>query len=503
MSPAILAMIDDRQGHQRSMDILIRDATVLDPAQDGLLENQYIAIVGNRIEGVTSVPIEPDAHTRVIEGRDRLVIPGLVNAHSHSPENFFKGRSEGLPLELWLFDLFWAPFQLSEREIVLACQLGAIEMMKAGATAVVDHFWVNGPMTAEALDAAMSAYRDIGIRAGIAPLVEDDHRVNRLLMEREPGLAHAPWGTMPPTTAREYLDVLAAFFAKWHNVENGRLRCLAGPSGAQWCSLEVMRGSMDIAQQYGGGFHMHVNETRFQALICKEFFGKPTVAYLWENGLLRENTSLAHCVWIEPDDVARIVDAGATVVHNSVCNLKLGSGFAPILDLVGRDGHVALGADGSASNDNQNMFDVMKVAGLMHTVRTAEHGRWLRARQILGMATRGGARVLGLSDSLGRIVPGQLADLTLLDLTTAAFTPLNDPAQHLVYAENGTSVRTVIVNGRIVVDEGRVVTVDEDAVLAEARERWGWRRREIPPISAEARLFLEAQERLRQASMTT
>lgn len=485
------------------MDILIKNVAVLDAQRESMAENQNIVVTGTRIERVTGEAVEPEANTRVIDGRNRLAIPGLVNAHAHSPENFLKGRSEALPLELWLFELFWPPFAFTEREIYLACQLGAIEMLKTGTSAVVDHFWVNGPMTTAALDAAMTAYQDIGLRAGIAPLVEDDHKMNQMLIEREPGLAEAPWGTMPPITAAEYLDVLAAFFEKWHGAADGRLRCLAGPSGAQWCSLDVMRGSMDIADQYGSGFHMHVNETKLQAISCREFFGKPTIVFLDDNGLLKENSSLAHCVWITEDEIARIAASGATVAHNSVCNLKLGSGFAPILDLVEQGAHVALSADGAASNDNQNMFDVMKVGGLMHTVRSTDHHRWLRARQILGMATLGGARVLGLQDELGAIAEGRLADLTLLDLTTANFTPLNDPAQHLVYTENGSSVRTVLVNGQVIVEEGVVLTVDEAAILAEAREAWERRKPQIPPLTAEAHRYLEAQERLQQQALAS
>jgi 5-methylthioadenosine/S-adenosylhomocysteine deaminase len=376
-------------------------------------------------------------------------------------------------------------------------------MLRGGTTSVVDHFWVNGVMNGGALDAAMSAYSEIGIRAGIAPLVDDDDKINRLLIEREPELAESPVGAMPSITAAEYLEVLEAFFERWHGAEDGRLRCLAGPDGAQWCTLELLRGAMDVARRYQSGFHMHVNETKLQALTCERFLGKSTIAFLDGNELLRENTSLAHCVWVSGDDIERIARAGATVVHNSVCNLKLGSGFAPILDLHERGAHVALAADGAASNDNQNMFDVMKVAGLMHTVRSADHQRWLSARTILDMATSGGARVLGLEDELGAIQPGRLADLTLLDLSTPAFSPLNDPAQHLVYCENGSSVRTVIVNGRVVMEDGLLKTVDESAVLAEAREVWERRKAEIPPLDAAARRYLAAQERLRDWARRT
>ncbi len=480
------------------MDVLIENVAVLSPEREGMLERQNVAIEGSRIAAITPEPLQPAAGTRRIDGRDHLLIPGLISAHAHSPENMLKGRIEAVPLEFWLCDLFGSSFAFTEREIYLAAVVGAVEMLHTGTTGVVDHFWVNGSMSESALDAVMSAYRDVGIRAGVAPLVEDDHKINDMILRQNPELEGGVYGSSPPITAPEYLRVLDAFFRKWHLAEDGRLQCLAGPSGAQWCSTELMVGAMDIARCYDGGFHMHAEETKLQAMSCRQFFGRSAVAQLAELGLLTDRTSLAHCVWVDDYDVELIAQAGATVVHNSVCNLKLGSGFAPVLRMVQRGAHVALACDGAASNDNQVMFDVMKVTGLMHTVRDPSHHAWLKARQILGMATAGGARLFRAPGGLGVLAPGALADLTMLDLRTPAFTPLNDPFQHLVYAENGSSVRTVIVNGRVVVDNGVLQTVDEAQLLAEAREMWARRKRDIPPVGPAGKKFLEAQERFQQ-----
>jgi len=480
------------------MDILIENVNVLSPDGQGMVRGQNVALNGNLIERVTSEHLDPQAGTKRIDGTDHLLIPGLISAHSHSPENFLKARIEAVPLEFWLFDLFGSSFAFSEREIYLAAMIGAIEMLKTGTTGVVDHFWVNGALDGPALDAVMSAYRDIGIRAGVAPLVEDDHKINEMILRQNPELEGGVYGSSPPITAREYLDVLEAFFQEWHGAEGGRLQCLAGPSGAQWCSRDLMTGAMDIAMRYDGGFQMHAEETKLQAVSCRQFFGQSTVAFLAELGLLTERTSLAHCVWVDDRDIDLIAEAQATVVHNSVCNLKLGSGFAPVLKMVQRGVHVALACDGAASNDNQVMFDVMKVAGLMHTVRDTNHHHWLTARQIVQMATLEGARVLRLEGRLGVVRPGALADLTLLDMNTTAFTPLNDPFQHLVYSETGSSVRTVIVNGRVVVEGGVLVTVNGDDLLAEAREVWARRKADIPPVGPAGKRFLEAQEQYQQ-----
>ena len=480
------------------MDVLIENVAVLSPEREGMLEHQNVAIEGNRIAAITADALAAGARTQRIDGRHHLLIPGLISAHAHSPENLLKGRIEAVPLEFWLFDLFGSSFAFTEREIYLAAMVGAIEMLRTGTTAVVDHFWVNGAMSESALDAVMSAYRDVGIRAGVAPLVEDDHKINDMILRQNPDLEGGVYGSSPPITARQYLDVLDAFFRKWHLASDGRLQCLAGPSGAQWCSTELMVGAMDIARRHSAGFHMHVEETKLQAMSCRQFFGKSTIARLAELGLSGERTSLAHCVSIDDHDVDLIAQAGATVVHNSVCNLKLGSGFAPVLGLVQRGAHVALACDGAASNDNQVMFDVMKVTGLMHTVRDPSHRCWLKARQIVHMATAGGARLFTAPSGLGVLQPGALADLTLLDMRTPAFTPLNDPFQHLVYAENGSSVRTVLVNGKVVLDQGVLQTVDEAQLLAEAREIWARRKQDIPPVGPAGKKFLEAQERFQQ-----
>jgi 5-methylthioadenosine/S-adenosylhomocysteine deaminase len=480
------------------MDVLIENVNVLSPDQDEMLEGQYVGIEGNRIVRLSGEAIEAGPNTRRISGSNRLLIPGLISAHTHSPENFFKARIEAVPLEFWLVDLFGSPFAFTEREVYLAAMIGAVEMLQAGTTGVVDHFWVNGAMNGAALDAVMSAYRDIGIRAGVAPLVQDDHKINDMILNQNPELAGGMRGSFPPITANEYARMLEAFFQKWHRAEAGRLQCLAGPSSAQWCSPELMVDSMAIVQRYDGGFHMHAEETKLQAVSCRQFFGKSAVAFLAELGVLTDRTSLAHCVWVDDHDIDLIGEANATVVHNSVCNLKLGSGFAPILKMAGRGVHVALACDGAASNDNQVMFDVMKVTGLMHTVRDRSHHNWLHAQKILQMATMEGARVLRSEGELGVIQEGALADLTLIDLTTSAFTPFNDPFQHLVYSETGSSVRTVLVNGRVVMEDGELVTVGADALLAEAREVWAVRKKGIPPVGPGERRFLEAQEGYRQ-----
>lgn len=480
------------------MRILIKGCALLDEsAPDGYAESRNVLIEGNRISQVTSSPISEDGAEKVIDGRDRLAIPGLINAHTHSPENFPKATKEQVPLELWLHDLFLIG-EFSPREIYLSTMLGALEMLKSGTTATLDHFWMGAGLSPEGLDAAMHAYADSGLRAGVAPLVEDSDRVLRAAVAVRPKLKALTKRMSEPMDAKTYVELLEWFFAKWHRAEEGRLLCLAGPSGPQRCTDELLQSSLEVARRYEGGWHTHLVESKVQALVCFEIYGKSATAAMKERGLLGPDVSLAHCVWLDDADLDTLADSDARVCHNPVCNLRIGSGIAPVIEMLERGVSVGLGTDGSASNDNQVMFDAMKVAGLTHTLRTTDHRHWPSSRDILRMATVGGAATLGMEHELGELKPGRIADITLLDTSTLFFTPLNDAFLQLTYAEKGTSVRTVIVDGKVVVEDGVVLAVDEESVRGEAREAWAKWHRRMPGARKEAEPMVLEFEKYQQ-----
>lgn len=478
------------------MTILIQDCSLLDEdSPHGLREGVDILVEDNRIAKVSPSPIETTDGVRTVSGKGLLAMPGLVNAHAHSPENYLRGMTEGVPLELWLFDFFSSSVRFSPRETYLAAACGAAEMLRTGTTSVLDHFWVNGGMTPEDLDAVMQAYRDVGIRAAVAPLVEDIRPELEAAIRNDPDLSSGPHDFDSALDVPDYLETLEAFFEKWHRSENGRLLCLAGPSGPQWCSDEALYGSADIAGRFQSGLHMHTDETKLQALICREIYGSSAIAHMHRQGLLGPHVSLAHCVWVDDRDVEMLAETGVTVVHNPASNLKLGSGFAPILEMKEQGVSVALGADGSASSDNQVLFDIMKLTGLIHSARELDHRRWLSARDVVSMVTLGGAGALGLAGELGELKPGMLADIVLLRLDTSYFAPLNDAFRQLVYCENGSSVETVIVDGRIVVEGGRLSTLDHDSILSEFKEAWERTRDSITPLTGNDLKIFRAMER--------
>ncbi len=455
------------------MRLLIRGCDVLDPSQPmGRLASRHIAIEGNRIADVSS-SLPAGAFDRELDARDTLAIPGLINAHTHSPENLLRATTDRLPLEPWLIDLFGICGDYDPRDIYLCVLLGAKEMLLTGTTAVVDHLWFSPAITTEGLDAAMQAYRDSGMRAAVAPLYDDEDWVVRAAARAGFPLDATWFGRRhekrPPLG--DTLGLLRDWANRWHNSDGGRLRCFVGPAGVQWCSERLLHESLGLVRGWGGGLHMHLLETQIQAQVCRERFGVSAAEWMGREGLLGPDVSLPHSVHLTDDDLDAIAEHGACVVHNPAANLRLGSGLAPIRRMIDRGIPIALGCDGAASNDNQVTFEAVKLAALIHNPSESRPDRWISSREALGMAWTGGASVLGLRESLGRIAPGQLADIVLLDAHSPLLTPLNDACHQLAYCENGHSVRTVIVDGRIAVEDGHVLTFDADSVGAEIRER--------------------------------
>jgi cytosine/adenosine deaminase-related metal-dependent hydrolase len=459
---------------------LIRGCALLAPDEPGGLRyDQDIVLDGERIVAVGergTIDYDPLRLSNIIDGRRRVAVPGMVNAHTHSLENLLKASTPSLPLELWLVPLFGGADGWSPDFVYLSTLLGAVEMLKTGATAVLDHLWTNAGVELSYLDAAMRAYRDAGLRAAVAPSIEDQD----LVLE-----AGAQYGIIfpehpfterftcwPPIEAQ--LDDLEQWFERWHGAADGRLRCFAGPSGIHWCSPRLLANCLELSQGYQTGLHLHAVETQLQSIVIRRTFGKGGIAYLHEMGVLRPGTSLAHAIWLEEGDLELLAQTGTTVVHNPVSNLRLGSGRFPLTSALEHGVNVALGSDGSASNDNQNMFGTLKLAGLMHNRPDEDYRRWPQPQELLQTAVQGGAAALGQSHELGIIAPGYLADLILLDLEDTSFLPLRDPYLHLVYCEHGNAVDTVIVHGQVVVEHGQVTTIDERALRQEIKRHCGW-----------------------------
>ncbi len=460
---------------------LIEGCTILDPeARRGYREGVSILIDGQRIAEVSSAPIDTASHRR-IDGTGLLAIPGLINAHTHSPENVAKATNDRLTFEPWLIHSIWALRDLGPRDYFLSAMLGCIEMLRSGTTSVLDHVGLGSGDNQANLDGVMQAYRLSGMRAGVAPLfretghdIADGDARGFALSEIAPAAAAPPAGD-------ELVRLIERFFARWHEAEHGRLRCWVGPSGVQWFTPDLLHRYFDLARHLGGGVHMHLMETRVQDQIVRRLHGKTAVALLDDEGLLSPDLSLPHSVWITDRDIDRLAQAGAVPIHNPAANLRLGSGLAPVAKML-RAGIVpALGADGAKSSDHQNMFGHIHLAALIHNLTDGRPDHWIASRSVLQMAWQGGAAAMRRAGELGRIAPGWLADITLLDLSAPGLVPLNDAFHHLAYCELGQSVHSVIIDGQLVMQAGRILSFDADAIVAEAREAFRERAFHHPP----------------------
>ncbi|MGV3549325.1 amidohydrolase family protein [Rhizobium sp.] len=453
---------------------LIRRAKILamDAAHGAEAFDGDILIEGATIKAI-GTDIVPPADARIIEGRGKLIMPGLINAHTHSSETFYRGRYQGMPLEVWL--LYAYPLLMNdaigERLLYLRSLLLAMESLKSGVTTFCDDFFDPPAHDLDRLSTVFRAYDDIGIRANVSSGVMDIHTLDALPYAREviPGELQAMLDFGPPISPSAYMDFCRSAFASLHG-RSGRLNFMVAPSAPQRCSRDLMLACMDLAVDKGVPYHTHVLETKTQAVTGHELYGKTLVAYMNELGLLRRNTTFAHSVWVSDEDMALMGAAGMSIAHNAVSNQKLGAGIAPIRRLLDAGVTIGLGTDGVCSNDTSRIFDVMRVAGLIHSVSGPDHSRWVKAEEILSMATIGGAKSAMLEDVTGSLEVGKAADLLILGLNSSAFVPLNNAARQLVYAENGSSIEAVMVAGRIVVRNGKLTTVDEAGIIAELQQ---------------------------------
>ncbi|MDX6469045.1 MAG: 5-methylthioadenosine/S-adenosylhomocysteine deaminase [Gaiellaceae bacterium] len=398
------------------------------------------------------------------------VVPGMVNAHAHSNENWFRGLWDNLPLEPWMlfsYPVLAAPAQSAD-EIYVRTLLGGIELLRSGATCVVDFLYD----TEEALEPVVRAYRDLGLRAVIAlamndrayheTVVLDEGLVSRDLLERLEREKPPPWD--------EWREVSRRAVERFHRPDEGISICLA-PSGPQRCTDEMLAGCATLADELDLMIHIHVLETRMQAVSSQQMYGRTLPEHMDAIGFLSPRVCFEHGIWLTTSDLDLVRDRGVTVVHNPVSNMKLGSGIAPVPELLRHGVNIALGTDGLSSNDGSDMFATLKTASLLHKLWEVDYERWLGAEEAWRIATIGGATAAGDRDGLGALEPGRRADLVLLDLESIVFTPLNDPLRQVALGSTTLAVSSVMVGGEWRVRDGRVTGVDEAAVLAEGRAR--------------------------------
>ncbi len=469
---------------------ILRGGRVLDIAA-GTAQLADILIEGETIREIGPPGCAaPEGATEISAAR-RLLHPGLVNAHTHGHGNLAKGMGDRWTLELLLTAAPWITGNRSLDDRYLSTQLGAVEMVMKGCTACYDLSFEWPLPTVEGLALVAQAYADLGMRAVIAPMVAD-----RSFYEAIPGLTEA----MPPALqarvaelrlppAEATLAAIGAAFADWR-FDREQICPAVAPTIPHHCSDGFILGCARLARELDVGLHSHVAESKVQAVTGIRLYGMTQTAHLDRLGVLGPQFTVAHGVWLDDDDMARLGGHGASVAHNPGSNMRLGGGLADSRAMLDRGVNLGIGTDGANCSDNQNMYEAMRLASFVSKVRGPDWRRWLSTREAALAATEGGARALGFAGRIGRIAPGYKADIVMLDLDHPNWLPLNDPVNQLVHTEDGGAVASVMIGGRLVLDDRRLVTVD----LGRLRTRVEAARDRLAAANADNRRLYEALE---------
>ncbi|MFT0813768.1 amidohydrolase [Synechococcus sp. OH20] len=447
------------------MSCILRNALI--PTGTGY-ETTDVRIEGERIAAIDKGLPATGTDSLELEAGNQLLLPGFVNAHTHSSELWQRGIIPPYPLELWLAQLHeYAP--PDPEKIYLSALATAVETLLSGGTTVVDHLILIPGQELATLEAAVRAYREVGIRAFIGPLLQDQALSTCL----PGGSSFAGEAAAYPLSTSEVLALVEEAVEKYHRPEEG-ITLMVAPTGIQLCSDKLFEGCAELSQKYDLPRHAHLLETRAQQRLAQEKYGCSAVEHLERLGYLDRRTSLAHCVWLTDADIEILARTGSTVVHNPLSNLRLGSGIAPILKYRRAGVNVAFGCDGSASNDSQDLLEAIKIGTILHNITDPDYRHWISPRESVEMASRGGAIGLGLGEKLGSLEVGKQADLVLYDLTQLSLLPRTDPIGLLVLGRPTQVVHSVWVRGKRVVANGEVTTVDVAQLRQELFEHSHW-----------------------------
>jgi 5-methylthioadenosine/S-adenosylhomocysteine deaminase len=419
-----------------SETILIKNTTII--ANE--IKKGSILLEDDRISSIEENLSTKDADT-VIDGEGKVLIPGLVNTHTHLSMSLLRGLADDLVLETWLNDYIWpTEANLDGKLCYVGAKLACAEMIKSGTTTFNDMYFY--------MDHVAQAVDESGIRGNITHgmLDQGDEEKRRA----------------------EYKESLR-IIDKCHNTADGRIKVSLGPHAPYTCSTELLSWVRKKASQLGVRIHIHVSETEFEVKNIIDTYDARPFEYLDNINFLDHDVLAAHTVWPSNNEMDIIKERGVNISHNPVSNMKLASGISPVAKMLDKGINVSLGTDGAASNNNMDMLEEMKIAALGQKVNTFDP-TVLKADDVFKMATIGGATALGLSDELGTIKVGKKADLILVNMKAPHLAPYRHPISHLVYAANGGDVDTVICNGQILMHGRELLTLDEKAVLEEAEE---------------------------------
>jgi 5-methylthioadenosine/S-adenosylhomocysteine deaminase len=449
--------------------LLVKGASYLVRAADRIEVDCDVLIEGNRIADVGS--LEPMSDWQVIDATDCAVIPGLVNAHTHLYQNLLKGLNDGLDLVSWCDEILFPAAEVvhadhrlhNDQRLGYAWSLvAALEMIKSGTTCCI-----NMDLT---MDTVLQAWLDIGFRAVGAVTLSDRWLPKELQQPLEVAQQEA-----------------LGYVRRWHQVPAGnpRIQAALAPSTPFLASAELLNWTREQRDRLGVAIQIHVAETHYEIQEIDRRAGTSPLQYLDRFGLVDHRLTAVHCVHMLDKDIDLLLEREVIPIHCPKSNMKLGSGIAPVAEMLRRRIPVALGTDGSASNDVLDMFEEMRAAALLQKVASEAPGV-ISAVDVFRMATEHGAKACGID--AGTIDPGRLADLAIVSLRQPHLLPVHDIVNSLVYCAKGSDVDTVIINGEVIMQGRRLLTLDEREILGMAQQLG----RELRERSLRSKLYQQA-----------
>ncbi|CQR74523.1 5-methylthioadenosine/S-adenosylhomocysteine deaminase [Sporomusa ovata DSM 2662] len=415
--------------------ILLKDGDVLYP--DGQVRQSDIAISDSLITQIGTVTEQAD---RIINCQNKLIIPGFVNTHTHAAMTLFRSYADDMMLMDWLQTKIWpAEENLTADDVYWGTQLAIAEMIKSGTTCFADMYFF--------MPDAAKAAAESGIRAVLAR-----------------GMA----GIAP--TANQALAESENFYKEWQHGADGRITVMLGPHAPYTCPPEYLKKVTVLAAKLGAQIHIHLSETASEVADCQKQYGKSPIALMQELGVFDYGVLAAHCVHVSPEDIAIMKDKKVRVAHNPGSNMKLASGVAPVPDMLQAGICVGLGTDGAASNNNLDMLEELRLAAMLHKVHRLDPLA-IPAKAAVDMATSQGAEALGLGNITGKIQRAYKADITIFEMQEPHWYPRHDQLSLLTYAASARDVHTVIVDGKILLDNHQLTTIDQERLLSEVGRR--------------------------------
>ncbi|MBR2179265.1 MAG: amidohydrolase [Selenomonadaceae bacterium] len=398
---------------------------------DIIIEDDKIAFVGRVVNG--NVLADHVKNIKIIDGKGKLAVPGLVNAHTHASMTLLRSFADDKKLMDWLQEDIWPiEAKMGREDIYIGAALAAVEMIRSGTTAFADMY---GPC----MDEVAKVVDESGLRGvlsrGLIGVVDGDKKL------------------------QENIEL----FKEFHNASEGRVTVMFGPHAIYTCPPEYLIKVANAASELGAEIHIHMNETLDEINGCLKDYGKRPFEVVNETGLFDQGTLAAHCVHLSPEEIEIIKEKKIRVAHNPGSNMKLASGIAPVTKLLDEGVVVALGTDGASSNNNLDMLEEVRLAALLHKVNTLDPLA-IPAAEALRLGTEYGAKAIGLN-GVGRIEKDYKADIVLYDMKNAEWQPRYNPISLLVYSANSSSVDTVIVNGKVLMEHGELKTLDEEKIL--------------------------------------